>query len=239
MGELVVSAARSLVELPSGDVTVGATLRRLVALTRKELVCIPSLARCRAEESQAALAEMVALPAAGIPVRMLCSPDALLSAAGLRFLDEATAHGIQVRVAESPLHELVMVDDRVALVYPDAASGQRAMVAYAPAILRALRALFAGTWQAARASMDPNVAQASGWDRLTRRTLDCLSAGYKDDAAAKKLGVSVRTYRRHVAEIMRDMGAASRFQAGARAAELRLLNGLPDSARRSRVGPVA
>lgn len=214
----------STVELPD-PATVDATLRRLVALTREELICVPSVARWRVEESVAALAEMGRLPAAGIPVRMLCSPDALLSAAGLRFLDQATAHGIQVRVAESSLQELVMVDDRVALVYCDPAAGQPATVTHAPAILRALRALFTGAWEAASAGT--RMPEVSNWDRLTRRILDCLSAGYKDDTAAKKLGVSVRTYRRYVADIMRDMGAASRFQAGARAAELRLLSDQP------------
>jgi len=57
---------------------------------------------------------------------------------------------------------------------------------------------------------------------LTRQILVLLNAGYKDDAAARQLGLSVRTYRRHVAEIMRALGAASRFQAGARAAKLGL-----------------
>ncbi|HEU5470227.1 MAG TPA: hypothetical protein VFV67_06210 [Actinophytocola sp.] len=208
--------------------TVGATLHRLVALTRAELVCVPSLARCRADESRAALAEMARLPAAGIPVRMLCSPDALLSAAGRRFLDEAAGSGVQVRVAEAPLHELVLVDDRVALVYADPTSDEPAILTHTPAILRVLRALFTGAWRAASTAADPDVPAASGWDRLTRRILDYLGAGYKDDVAARRLGVSVRTYRRYVADIMRDMGAASRFQAGARAAELRLLHGAPD-----------
>ncbi|MGH2602897.1 MAG: response regulator transcription factor, partial [Dehalococcoidia bacterium] len=57
---------------------------------------------------------------------------------------------------------------------------------------------------------------------LTQQVLRLLDAGYKDDAAARQLGMSVRTYRRHVAEIMRSLGATSRFQAGARAAELGL-----------------
>jgi hypothetical protein len=230
MLDQLLSPARSLVELPPGTDAVGLTLRRLVAVTRDELVCVPSLARCRAEDSRAALAEMARLPPAGVPVRMLCSPEALLSAAGLRFLDEAAGHGIQVRVAESPLHELVMVDDRVALVYPEPASEEPAIVTHAPAILRALRALFTGAWLAASDAVEVDVAATSGWDRLTRRILDCLSAGYKDDVAARRLGVSVRTYRRYVADIMRDIGAASRFQAGARAAELRLLAPAPEPA---------
>jgi DNA-binding NarL/FixJ family response regulator len=41
--------------------------------------------------------------------------------------------------------------------------------------------------------------------------------------AARELNVSLRTYRRHVAEILRELGASSRFQAGARAVELGLM----------------
>ncbi len=40
--------------------------------------------------------------------------------------------------------------------------------------------------------------------------------------AARELSVSVRTYRRYVAEMMSLLGADSRFQAGVRAAELGL-----------------
>ena len=57
----------------------------------------------------------------------------------------------------------------------------------------------------------------------TRRILEQLCAGRTDDVAAREIDVSLRTYRRHVADIMRELGATSRFQAGARAVELGLL----------------
>jgi DNA-binding NarL/FixJ family response regulator len=44
-----------------------------------------------------------------------------------------------------------------------------------------------------------------------------------DETAVRALGVSLRTYRRRVAELMTALGAASRFQAGARARELGLV----------------
>jgi DNA-binding NarL/FixJ family response regulator len=52
--------------------------------------------------------------------------------------------------------------------------------------------------------------------------LRLLSAGQKDEAAARSMGVSVRTYRRRVAELMALLGAESRFQAGERARALGL-----------------
>lgn len=49
---------------------------------------------------------------------------------------------------------------------------------------------------------------------LTGRVLFLLQMGYKDETAARILGLSVRTYRRHVAILMERLGVTSRFQAG-------------------------
>jgi hypothetical protein len=216
-----------IVELPLDEETVAATVRRLVELTREELICVPSPARYRAGASLRALAELGTLPVRGITVRMLCAADTMLTVEGAAFVENAMAHGIEARVSDSPLPELLMADNRVALVQPDPGGADApATVTYAPSLLRTLRALFTSTWQAARPAAD-HPAPTGG--RLTQEILDCLSAGHKDDAAARKLGLSVRTYRRYVAELLREMGAASRFQAGVRAAELRMLPGQPNA----------
>ncbi|RPK77169.1 hypothetical protein EES45_21935 [Streptomyces sp. ADI97-07] len=57
--------------------------------------------------------------------------------------------------------------------------------------------------------------------------LDALGSGLTDASAARRLGVSLRTYRRRVAELMAVLEAGSRFQAGLRAGEL----GLPRTPR--------
>lgn len=217
-----------IVELPADEDTVSTTVRRLVALTRNELICVPSPVRYR---SRLALAELGRLPPRGIAVRMLCAPDTMSTDDGAAFVERAVASGIEARVSESPPPELLMADDRVALVRPSTDPTATATVAYAPSILHTLRALFTSTWRAARPALArPEAEQlVPPGGPLARDILDCLNAGHKDDAAARKLGLSVRTYRRHVAEILREMGAASRFQAGVRAAELRLLPAQPNA----------
>jgi DNA-binding NarL/FixJ family response regulator len=55
-----------------------------------------------------------------------------------------------------------------------------------------------------------------------RVILEALGSGLTDEAAAKRIGVSLRTYRRRVAELMARLEAGSRFQAGLRAGELGL-----------------
>lgn len=49
--------------------------------------------------------------------------------------------------------------------------------------------------------------------------LGLLDTGLTDEAAARQLGVSVRTVRRQMAALMGKLGASSRFQAGHKAAE--------------------
>jgi DNA-binding NarL/FixJ family response regulator len=52
-----------------------------------------------------------------------------------------------------------------------------------------------------------------------KELLSLLSSGSTDESAAARLGVSVRTVRRMVADIMNRLGARSRFQAGVKAAD--------------------
>ncbi|WP_395298695.1 LuxR C-terminal-related transcriptional regulator [Kitasatospora hibisci] len=52
-----------------------------------------------------------------------------------------------------------------------------------------------------------------------RELLRLLSTGLTDDAAAKRLGISVRTVRRQMAALMGRLDAASRFEAGLKVAQ--------------------
>jgi len=54
-------------------------------------------------------------------------------------------------------------------------------------------------------------------DDLDRQILRLMSVGLKDEAIARNLGIGVRTLRRRIQRVMRDLGAGTRFQAGARA----------------------
>jgi DNA-binding NarL/FixJ family response regulator len=53
---------------------------------------------------------------------------------------------------------------------------------------------------------------------LRRFLLQQLAAGAKDEQIARSLDLSLRTVRRRIADVMSDLGADSRFQAGVEAA---------------------
>jgi DNA-binding CsgD family transcriptional regulator len=215
------SAVGSMVEVSGDEATIHTRVTRMLAAAREELLWVAPMRRIRGFRGGAP--SLGRLADKGVQVRLLCSEDNLLSEDGLRFLDVALRHGVQLRVANAPLDELVLVDERMALVRWDVGdAGEQAMAAQGHAILRTLHAFFGWLWESASPAVEYHRLGERARDDLTRQILVLLNAGYKDDAAARQLGLSVRTYRRHVAEIMRALGAASRFQAGARAAKLGL-----------------
>lgn len=74
-------------------------------------------------------------------------------------------------------------------------------------------------WQAVRAAAFPVAESVSPRGDLTprqRQVFVLMGTGIGDDAIATSLGVSVRTVRSDVADVLRDLGVQSRYAAGVR-----------------------
>ena len=99
----------------------------------------------------------------------------------------------------------------------------KAAIVEDPLCVQALEALFTEVWRGSVAAPDRTGLGATASPDLRARVLRQLNSGVTDDVAARELSVSVRTYRRHVAEILTTLRADSRFQAGVRAARLGLV----------------
>ncbi|WP_371618403.1 DNA-binding response regulator [Streptomyces sp. NBC_00454] len=156
-------------------------------------------------------------------VRVLCTAEAAeVSANRLHRLPEPK---LEVRVSDSELRGILVVDGVAALVPANSpgSTGQFAVVNDAAAV-RALELLFAGAWSGGRDLADHLQLSPRLRTELVRNILERLRAGHTDEAAAREINVSLRTYRRYVAEIMRELDANSRFQAGVRAVEFGLLS---------------
>lgn len=87
-----------------------------------------------------------------------------------------------------------------------------------PSLVTALTLLFEGLWERALAvpgleGLDDDATRVS--DR--RLLLDQLARGAKDEQIARTLGLSLRTVRRRVADLLEELGASSRFHAGVEA----------------------
>ncbi|WP_062214293.1 response regulator transcription factor [Streptomyces sp. NBRC 109706] len=149
---------------------------------------------------------------------------------GVASLDETfvrdaltTGHTLEVRTTEMPPLSTVVLDGSAALVSVDTAGSPRASLIRAETLLRAVRTLYDNVWGSATVlTKRIHFGDLAKTDTV-RRVLQRLRDGVTDEVAARELGMSVRTYRRYVAEIMALLGAESRFQAGVYAAELGLL----------------
>lgn len=131
-----------------------------------------------------------------------------------------TAAGARARVIDRVPHRLTIFDRRVAVVpvEPNLAR-PGAILVREQGMVASLRALFTGIWRAATEFDEFRVGERTGCAPRDRQVLELMSRGDTDEAAAREMDVSVRTYRRYVAEIMSTLGAQSRFQAGVLAVE--------------------
>lgn len=165
------------------------------------------------------------------PARKLYSLAVLADERDREALRTMVAHGIQVRIAAAPIpHGTAFIDRRTMILTgpasPASAPGRRTYTMSAePALVSGAYALFEAAWETAT---DLAAFFAPGRPRIdaqTRAVLHALGSGATDAAAARELGISLRTYRRRVAELLVALGADSRFQAGLRAGELGLTRG--------------
>lgn len=138
-------------------------------------------------------------------------------------LQELKTRGADIRVADSAVAGMVIADRRCALICNHSIGDDQCCVSIRSSVLVALlQQLADSTW---RTSWDLELLPLLQLrDRaIVLEVMRLLGAGYKDQIGARLLGVSLRTYRRHVADLLTALNAGSRFEAGARAAELGLL----------------
>jgi hypothetical protein len=107
---------------------------------------------------------------------------------------------VDARVNEGELRRLLVVDGTVALVQAptDAPDGQLTVVNDAAAV-RVLELHFAAAWSHGRRIVDHLRFSPRMRTDMTRSILELLRDGNTDETAARKMNVSLRTYRRHVA----------------------------------------
>lgn len=154
----------------------------------------------------------------GVRYRVLCPDSARLSGA----LGGLALAGADVRT-EAGLSMDALVVDRSAAVLPDDRAGSSSAAVFRlPGVVAATAGLFDRIWPDAVPLIPTALADRDGAAGLTRRERDLLTllcSGSTDESAAARLDISVRTVRRMVADIMNRLGARSRFQAGAKAAD--------------------
>jgi DNA-binding CsgD family transcriptional regulator/DNA-binding MarR family transcriptional regulator len=156
------------------------------------------------------------------PVRYrVLAPDAARTHPVLsRRLHQLSRNGAQVRTASSVPLCAMIVDTATAALPADRSGRGTVSVLKVSAAVSALSELYERIWQTATPLRQPTgLGDVSGLTVREREVLALLGDGGTDASAAAQIGVSVRTVRRMVSEMMARLGAQSRFQAGLKAAE--------------------
>lgn len=130
-------------------------------------------------------------------------------------------NGAEVRTTPILPQRLLLADRRAALVPLDPTDPWAGRVHTTnPGLIDQLVALFEQVWGTAAPLAEPRpVDLATGLTTVERSLLQLLASGVTDEAAAKRLGISTRTVRRIMADLMDRLGAGSRFEAGIKAAQ--------------------
>ncbi|CAA9290037.1 MAG: hypothetical protein AVDCRST_MAG41-4488 [uncultured Corynebacteriales bacterium] len=160
----------------------------------------------------------IALLKRGVRFRTLYTRTQLADEPMLEYMRMMRRHGAEIRIADTLPHRLAIFDRTVSFLPVDPRRPRNgALVVREPAITANLVMLFESLWAGAQDLDEALEAGAPAASDLDRSVLMLMSSGVKDEAAARQLGISDRTYRRHVADIMVRLGASSRFQAGVEA----------------------
>ena len=157
----------------------------------------------------------------GVKMRILYQQSALRDRSSRPYLRDLAERGAQVRLANTLPGRSLVVDSEVALLpipHRDLRSGLA--VVREPNVVAWVEATFEQLWGEST-PLDVAVGGKRGEqpvDPTRAAILRLMGEGEKDEAISRKLSISVRTCRRHIADYMAQVGANSRFQAGVIAA---------------------
>ncbi|MFJ9775519.1 helix-turn-helix transcriptional regulator [Kitasatospora sp. NPDC101157] len=159
----------------------------------------------------------------GVRIRSLILGRALDHPPTAGYLHELAAQGAEIRITDELSERILLYDRQTALVPADPADTSRgALVTRQPGLVANALALFEKLWGEASELPGPADLAANGAHRLSvteQLVLAEMCRAGKDEIGARNLGISVRTYRRHIAKILRTLGAGGRAQAALLARE--------------------
>ncbi|MFI5972969.1 LuxR C-terminal-related transcriptional regulator [Streptomyces sp. NPDC051452] len=165
----------------------------------------------------------------GVRMRTLYQHTARSDLPTRAYVRDVTAAGAEVRTADELIDRLFIYDREIAFLpersSPDQPPG--AAVVREPTLVSFLCQVFDYLWDGAT-PFEPETGKApTTGDDVRHAILRLMAKGYKDEMVARRLGMSVRTCRRHIAEITEELEATSRFQAGYNVARSGILGDFP------------
>lgn len=160
----------------------------------------------------------------GVSLRTLYHHTSRLSGPAQAYVATMSELGAEYRTAHELFGQIFIFDREIAFI-PEGPDSPGAVLIREPSIVRYLHTIFEQTWVHAEPFSNPAADGLKAVSKAIDRTIvRLLASGLKDEKIARRLGMSLRTTRRHIAHIMDSVGADSRFQAGVLLAERGLID---------------
>ena len=172
------------------------------------------------------VADEVLLARRGVQVRSLVPSSGVLKLATRSYVRQITQAGAEVRCAEHVWVQLMVFDRSTAVVSTATDNhGSCLLLVRHGALVERICEITDHVWDTSASLGSPAPSCSGTSATISPATIaKMLASGCTDEVASKRLNMSLRTYRRHVAALMHQLGARTRFQAGLLAREQGLLS---------------
>ncbi|MFF0683485.1 LuxR C-terminal-related transcriptional regulator [Streptomyces tendae] len=206
-----------IVKMPDA---VRAMVSDVAANASKEIVCMQPGSACTDERLAEVRNWTLQMLDRGVRVRVLYQHAARFDAETRENAAFLIDSGAEVRTAGALFGDITIFDRTAAYIPADGeGEGEEegedgAVVVQERSIVDFLHSCFEHVWATAK-EFDTRRAEIDVIsDDMKKEIVKMLISGAKDEAIARRLGVSVRTCRKHIGQVMQMFGAASRFQFG-------------------------
>ncbi|MFI2286458.1 helix-turn-helix transcriptional regulator [Streptomyces niveus] len=193
------------------DAKVGEAAR---AATREILTVQPGFSRER-KLMMAGLSRSLAAIERGARLRHLYQHPARYSPHIKEYLEQVPADRLEVRTVEQTVERLIIVDRTVAFI-PASANRHTALEIRHPALITYLVQVYEVLWSQATPMTErpPILSPDAAVTSVQRGIARLLAEGITDESVARRMGISVRTCRAHIAKLMQALNASSRTHLG-------------------------
>ncbi|MFJ6610051.1 LuxR C-terminal-related transcriptional regulator [Streptomyces sp. NPDC091289] len=219
-----------------GIATIQASIKEATATSTDEILTAQPGSNRPSSTLRASLANAHTAIQRGVRIRHIYQHPARYSSSVRDYLSRIPAQHLQVRTTELTVERLIIIDRSVAYIPASADRGTALRIRH-PALVAYLIQVYEVLWAQAVPLAEnhhtavpdvPVTAVQLGIARL-------LTEGHVDDVVARKMGISVRTCRAHIAKLMQTLGATSRTHLGALLIESGIVETTP-AERPSRLG---
>ncbi|WP_165988307.1 LuxR C-terminal-related transcriptional regulator [Streptomyces sp. YIM 98790] len=192
---------------------VRSLMSEAAANSSHEVVCMQSESGQSAEELVEAQTRDLQMLGRGVRMRLLYQHAARFDTPTREHAEKLMVSGAEIRTAGALFGEVVIFDRTTAFI-PSSGEDGGAVIVQERSLIDFLYSCFEHVWATAK-KFDTRRAEIDAIsDDMKKEIVEMLISGAKDEVIARRLGVSVRTCRKHIGQVMQMFGATSRFQFG-------------------------